>query len=346
MTPKTTLILASSSELKAERGAFEARIYRKNKLWHDEGIFLHLDVWEDFIDAMSRTRLQDEYNAAIRAADIFVLLVHTKVGKYSAEEFETAHAQFKATGKPLIYTYFKNPPGPVDADPGPAYDTVRALQVKLASLGHFITPYHSVEDLIDQFSQQLEKLQAKRLIRGHAPTGTSAGVPTYQANVSGAGAVAQGSGAQAVGAGGVAIGGNNSGDINTGTQTHIHTGGGAYVGGNVSVQGGSFTGRDKITRGGAPGDLADVLAALAAALKQQAEPAAKELAAEQVDAIESELKKPPAQRSDQRLARLVDGLVDLVPAGVAAVVSAFASPLLGAAAGPATAAVLAQLKTR
>ncbi len=344
MAHKTTLFLASSSELKAERAAFEARINRKNKLWHDAGIFLHLDVWEDYIDAMSRTRLQDEYNVAIRAADIFVLLVHTKVGKYSTEEFETAHAQFKATGKPLIYTYFKNPPGPGDADPGPDYDTVRALQAKLAALGHFITPYQNVEGLIDHFSQQLDKLQTKGVIQGDAPSGTAATVPTYQATVNGRGAVAQGTGAQAVGAGGVAIGGNNSGAINTGSQTHIHTGGGAHVGGNVSVQGGDFVGRDKATHDGAPGDLAGVFAALLAALDKQAEPAAKALAAEQVAAIEAEVSQPAAQRSDKRLARLLDALVDLVPSAVGAVVSALASPLLGAAAGPATAAVLAQFK--
>ena len=159
MALKSTIFLASSSEIKAERGAFEARIYRKNKLWHEAGIFLHLDVWEDYVDAMSRTRLQDEYNVAIRAADVFVLLVHTKVGKYSAEEFEVAHAQFKATGKPLIYTYFKNPPGPGDADPGPDYDTVRALQSRLAALGHFPTPYQGVDGLIDHFTQQLDKLR-------------------------------------------------------------------------------------------------------------------------------------------------------------------------------------------
>ena len=215
MAHKTTSFLASSSELKAERGAFEARIYRKNKLWHEAGIFLHLDVWEDYIDAMSRTRPQNEYNVAIRAADVFVLLVHTKAGKYSAEEFEVAHAQFKATGKPLIYTYFKNPSGP--------------------------------------------------------------------------GALAQGSGAQAVAAGGVAIGGNNTAPINTGTQTNIHTGGGSYVGGNVSVQGGDFVGRDKVTHSGTPGDLAGVFTALLAALDKQAEPAAKALAAEQVAVIQAEV---------------------------------------------------------
>ena len=344
MQRKTTLFLASSSELKAERGAFEARINRKNKLWHDADIFLHLDVWEDYIDAMSRTRLQDEYNVAIRAADVFVLLVHTKVGKYSAEEFETAHAQFKATGKPLVYTYFKNPPGPGDADPGLDYDTVRALQAKLAALGHFVTPYQSVDGLIDHFTQQLDKLQAKGVIRGDAALAAPEIQPAVQATVIGSGAAAQGTGAQAVGAGGVAIGGNNSGAINTGTQTRIDTRGGAYVGGNVSVQSGDFVGRDKVTHGVAPADIAGVFAALLAALDKQAEPADKPLAVEQVAAIQAEVTQPPAQRNDKRLARLLDGLVDLVPTAVGAVVSAFASPLLGAVAGPATAAVLDQFK--
>jgi hypothetical protein len=344
MAKRTSLFLASSSELKAERGAFEARINRKNKLWHDAGIFLHLDVWEDYVDAMSRTRLQDEYNEAIRAADIFVLLVHTKVGKYSAEEFETAHAQCKATGKPLIYTYFKNPPGPDDADPGPEYGTVRALQAKLAGLGHFITPYASVDGLIDHFTQQLDKLQAKGAIQGDAATSASVAQPASRATNTGSGAIAQGPGAQAAGAGGVVIGGNNSGSINTGTQTHVHTGGGAYVRGNVSVQGGDFVGRDKVLHGSAPADMAAAFGALLAAIDKQAEPAAKEMVAEQMEAIEVEAAKAPAQRDDKRMARLLDGLLDLVPGAVSAVVGAFASPLLAGIAGPATAAVLDRFK--
>ena len=34
-----------------------------------------------------------------------------------------------------------------------------------------------------------------------------------------------------------------------GGQTVINTGGGAYIGGNVTIQGGDFVGRDKIERG-------------------------------------------------------------------------------------------------
>ena len=102
------IFLASSSELKEDRREFEIFINRKNKDWHDKGVFLHLEVWEDFLDAMSQTRLQDEYNMAIRECDIFVMLFWTKVGKYTEEEFETASGHFKATNRPFIFTYFKN----------------------------------------------------------------------------------------------------------------------------------------------------------------------------------------------------------------------------------------------
>jgi len=96
------LFLASSSELQEDRKEFEIFINRKNKEWVSQGGFIELIVWEDFLDAVSQTRLQDEYNQAIRECDVFVMLFFTKVGKYTAEEFETAFGQFKATNKPFI----------------------------------------------------------------------------------------------------------------------------------------------------------------------------------------------------------------------------------------------------
>ena len=109
MTLKKKLFLASSSELEADRKEFEIFIYRKSKEWVGKGVFLELIVWEDFVDAMSKTRLQDEYNKAIRECDLFVMLFFTKVGRCTEEEFETAFKQFRqATSKPFIFTYFKD----------------------------------------------------------------------------------------------------------------------------------------------------------------------------------------------------------------------------------------------
>lgn len=55
----TKVFLASSSELKEDREQFEIFINRKNRDWVNNGVFLDLVIWEDFLDAMSQTRLQE-----------------------------------------------------------------------------------------------------------------------------------------------------------------------------------------------------------------------------------------------------------------------------------------------
>jgi len=82
------LFLASSSELKEDRKEFELYINRKNKELIEKNIFIRLEIWEDFLDCMSQSRLQDEYNRVIKECDVFVMLFFTKVGKYTLEEFD------------------------------------------------------------------------------------------------------------------------------------------------------------------------------------------------------------------------------------------------------------------
>ncbi len=151
------IFLASSYELKAEREQFEIFINRENNRLVEQGIYLKLELWEDFIDAMSKTRLQDEYNNVVKHSDIFVSLFFTKVGKYTLEEFETAFGQFKKIGKPLIYTYFKN--APIDTEQ--ITDEIKSLldfRNKLKDLGHYRTIYKNIEGLQLHFKKQLEKI--------------------------------------------------------------------------------------------------------------------------------------------------------------------------------------------
>ena len=107
---------------------------------------------------MSDTRLQHEYNKAICDCDIFVSLFFTKTGKFTEEEFEVAHRHFKSTGKPLVYTFFKN----ADIKTGNArkedLNSLWAFQDKLKELGHFHTVYDNIEHLKRQFGDQLDKL--------------------------------------------------------------------------------------------------------------------------------------------------------------------------------------------
>jgi hypothetical protein len=151
------IFLASSSELADDRKEFEIFINRKNKEYIKADIFLELVLWEDFTDAMSATRLQDEYNKAIAGCEVFVSLFHTKVGKYSEEEFVKALETFKVNGKPLIYTYFK------DASINMSKITPEILSLlnfkqKLDDLGHFYTVFADINELKFKFSEQLIKI--------------------------------------------------------------------------------------------------------------------------------------------------------------------------------------------
>jgi internalin A len=152
------IFLASSQEMEFERKEFEIFINRENKRYVQEGIFLQLEVWEDFIDAMSKTRLQDEYNKVVQQCDIFLSMFFTKVGKYTEEEFGVALEAFTQKGKPYVYTYFKD--AAVNTGSMKEADLLSMIQFKkrLWDLGHYHTAFTSVEDLKFRFSQQLEKL--------------------------------------------------------------------------------------------------------------------------------------------------------------------------------------------
>ena len=155
------IFLASSEELKTERAEFEIFINRENKRFYDEGIFISLQIWEDGIDAMSQQRLQNEYNNIVKNCDIFICLFFTKVGKYTLEEFETAFGQFKNSGRPLIYTYFKNDNVKTGKLNRQDSNSLFDFQDKLSELGHFYTEFKNIDDLKYQFKNQLQKVTPK-----------------------------------------------------------------------------------------------------------------------------------------------------------------------------------------
>ena len=77
----------------------------------------------------------------------------------------------------------------------------------------------------------------------------------------------------------------------------------------------------------------------------EAPPDKQAAAVETLDALKEETAKGP-HASDSRMAKLIDGLVALVPGAVSAVVSTFATPALGAPTGPVTAFVLERIHGR
>jgi hypothetical protein len=154
---KIYIFLASSAELKDDREQFKLFIYDENKVWIDKGIFIELVIWEDFIDCMSPTRLQDEYNKAAIGSDIFVSLFWTKAGKYTSEEFNESYANFIKRGKPVIYTYFKKTGVDLTVTKRNDVNSLFDFKEKLERLGHYPTDYSSIDDLKYQFKMQLQK---------------------------------------------------------------------------------------------------------------------------------------------------------------------------------------------
>lgn len=155
---KKKLFLASSEELKSDREQFEIFLSRKNQDWVNKDVFIDLSHWEDFLDKMADTSLQNEYNKVIQECDIFVMLFFTKVGPYTLEEFETAFGKFRSTGKPFIFTYFKDAQISTGSANQKDLMSLWAFQAKLKSLGHFQSIYTNIDDLKHKFSQQLDKL--------------------------------------------------------------------------------------------------------------------------------------------------------------------------------------------
>ena len=215
---KIKLFLASAQALDQARRDFEVMVSRRNQRWIDEGLFIDLVIWEDFLDALAPGGLQARYNAEIRGCDIFVMLFADKVGMHTQAEFDAAVGQFSATGRPFVYTYFL----PNDASASPSArdsDSLTAFQARLTALRHYQTKAENHDALLRHFEHQLEALKTAQFQQ-------IAAAPPGLALTASDGSV---------------VNTGQARDIVTGTQ--VNTGGGAYIAGNVRV-GGNFAGRD------------------------------------------------------------------------------------------------------
>ena len=118
--------------------------------------------------------------------------------------------------------------------------------------------------------------------------------------------------------------------------------GGLNIFGTIGTVHGDIVGRDKIVGAPSAAELDQALKPLIDAVSTA--PSEKRLEAEaKLGALKQEAAKGE-KANDGTIANLIDGLVKLVPGAVSAVVSAFATPVLGGIAGPVTRFVLDKLR--
>jgi hypothetical protein len=118
-------------------------------------------------------------------------------------------------------------------------------------------------------------------------------------------------------------------------------GGVSITGSNVNTEGGDIVGRDKFQHF-SPHQMDDVFGPIGKVIETAGTPE-KIAAEEKLRALKDEVAKGK-HADDSAIAKLVEGLVGLVPGGVAAIVGAFASPVLSGLAGPVTKYVLDKLQ--
>jgi hypothetical protein len=110
---------------------------------------------------------------------------------------------------------------------------------------------------------------------------------------------------------------------------------------SVVTGGGDIIGRDKVQYSFPP-QLEHIFQSIDQAVEAAA-PAKKTEATEKLRALKAETAKGKSA-DDSVVAKLVEGLVGLVPGAVSAIVGAFATPILGGVAGPVTKYVLDKIR--
>ena len=159
------IFIASSAELLQDRKDFREFLSIENDHLHKKGVYLELVQWENFLDTVSQTRLQDEYNKELENSSIVVCLFYTKAGKYTQEEFDTALKHFKEHNSPLIYTYFKAPAPPADDNDAQAKE-LENFKARLRQIGHFHTNYNNIDDLKNQLDMKRLRMHSSATVDG------------------------------------------------------------------------------------------------------------------------------------------------------------------------------------
>ena len=70
------IFIASSAELEQDRDEFRDFLSVENDLRNEKGVYLKLEQWEYFLDSVSQTSKQDDYNAKLKQCDIVICMFY------------------------------------------------------------------------------------------------------------------------------------------------------------------------------------------------------------------------------------------------------------------------------
>ncbi len=153
------IFLASSEELTDDRNAFGNLVRKLDNIYEKRGIRIELFEWEDYDAAYNNCRKQDEYNAKIKASDMFLALFHTKAGKFTIEEFDVATEEFRKHASPKVYTYCKDL-----AEGEQELPELTEFKRKLfEEMGHYWSRYNNRDSMQLHFVMQLQMVETNNM---------------------------------------------------------------------------------------------------------------------------------------------------------------------------------------
>ena len=152
------VFLASSEELADERIKFGDFIRQLDDTYEQRGFRVKLIKWEDLPSGDDGRPKQDEYNEQVRQSDMFVGLFHTKVGKYTLEEYNTAKTTQQIKGSPTLYVFCRELTDDEIEEPSLTAFKERLLK----EIRHYWNKYNNSDSLQLQFVMQLLKVENNR----------------------------------------------------------------------------------------------------------------------------------------------------------------------------------------
>ena len=132
------LFLASSAvEFENERNELGSYIRMLNDIYAKRGIYFELTIWDDLSDAVAKDRKEEECDQEIRDSQYFYVLFGRDAGEDTIQEFNVALEQFRKSGAPHIYTYFRQFPAGQSAS-----QSVKDFMERLdQEIGHYYSTF-------------------------------------------------------------------------------------------------------------------------------------------------------------------------------------------------------------
>lgn len=140
----------------------EIFLNRRNKLYIEQGIYFELVLWENSSIAFSSESISESFRKEILNCDVFILLLHSRLGGYTIEEFEQVFENYRNNNKPYIYVFFKNTPVSLEKLKLSEFERLKLFQKRLQEFGLFYNQYENIESLKLILSNQLDALDLSR----------------------------------------------------------------------------------------------------------------------------------------------------------------------------------------